>query len=91
MDMQEFDGVAIRSEDSENIYLDLRPFANLQTEALDLYLDNTLNSVRAGASTIGERPIVLFTDPAVPIAESSRNSLVVLRNGGISISVQARR
>jgi len=91
MDMTEFNQTAIRSEDSHYVYIDLRPFAERQAEAADSYLHDALTSLQAGASTFGERTVVLITDAVTVIPETAHHWLAELREAGVSISVQGRR
>lgn len=42
MDIQEFNSIAVRTEDTENVYFDLRPFGDRQSEAMDTYMHGSL-------------------------------------------------
>jgi hypothetical protein len=52
MDMNEFNGTAIRTEDSEHVYFDLRPFGNRQGEAMDSYLHQAVMSISDGSQQL---------------------------------------
>jgi|HubBroStandDraft_6_1064221.scaffolds.fasta_scaffold00871_32 hypothetical protein len=91
MDINEFYQTAIQSEDSHYVYFDLRPFGDRQREAVDSYMRDALNTIQNGASTTGERTVILITDLSTVIPDSARDSLAELRNAGVSISVQGRR
>jgi len=91
MEIPEFNRTAVSSEDSENIYFDLRPFGERQSEALDAYLNDALARLEINTNLVPEHPVVLQIDPTVELVDSSRNCLVHLRNAGLAISVQVRR
>jgi hypothetical protein len=91
MDMNEFHQTAIPSEDSNYVYFDLRPFGNRQGEAADSYMRDALTTIQAGMRTSGERTVILVTDVSTVIPDTARDSLLELRNAGVSISVQGRR
>jgi hypothetical protein len=72
MDMNEFNSTAIRTEDREHVYFDLRPFGNRQGEAMDTYLHEAVMSIQMGVSSFGQRQIVLLTDASTIIPDSAR-------------------
>jgi hypothetical protein len=62
MDMNEFEATAIRTEDADHIYWDVRPFGERQGEAIESYLHAGLASIEYGVSPFGSRIIVLLHD-----------------------------
>jgi hypothetical protein len=91
MDMNEFNKTVVRSEDSEHVFFDLRPFGKRQAEAMDLYLHEAVVSIEVGVSTFGERQVVLVTDASTVIPGSARTWLAKLQAEGVSVSVEGRR
>jgi hypothetical protein len=91
MDMNEFNGTAIRTEDSGHVYFDLRPFGNRQGEAMDSYLHEAVMSIQMGVSSFGKRQIVLLTDAFVVMPDSARTWLASLQASGVSVAVEGRR
>jgi|HubBroStandDraft_6_1064221.scaffolds.fasta_scaffold00095_55 hypothetical protein len=91
MDMNEFNGAAIKTEHSEHVYFDLRPFGNRQGEAMDSYLHEAVMSIQMGVSSFGERQIVLVTDASMVIPKTARTWLASLQESGVSVAVEARR
>jgi hypothetical protein len=91
MDMNEFNSPAIRTEDSGQVYFDLRPFDARQGEAMDSYLHSAVMSVQMGVSSFGARQIVLVTDASVVIPSSARTWLASLQASGVSVGVEGRR
>jgi len=91
MDMNEFNATAVRTEDSEHVYFDLRPFGARQGEAMDSYLHDAVMSIRMGVSSFGARQIVLVTDASMVIPDSARTWLASLQASGVSVGVEGRR
>jgi hypothetical protein len=91
MDMNEFNQTAVRTEDSEHVYFDLRPFGNRQGEAMDSYLHEAVASIQIGVSSFGERQIVLLTDASTVIPNSARTWLASLQASGVSVEVEGRQ
>jgi hypothetical protein len=91
MDMNEFNKTAVRTEDSEHVYFDLRPFGNRQGEAMDSYLHEAVMSIQMGVSSFGARQIVLLTDASVVIPDSARTWLASLQESGVSVAIQGTR
>ena len=91
MDMNEFNSTAIRTEDREHVYFDLRPFGNRQGEAMDTYLHEAVMSIQMGVSSFGQRQIVLLTDASTIIPDSARTWLANLQVSGVSVAVEGRR
>jgi hypothetical protein len=79
MNMNEFNANAVRTEDAEHVYFDVRPFGEKQAEAIDSYLHASLMSIQIGVSSFGSRVIVLLHDakrgPLSPMAETWTASL----------------
>lgn len=91
MDIKEFNSIAVRTEDNENVYFDLRPFGDRQSEAMDTYLHGSLMSIQMGVSSFGSRKIVLITDASVTISPTGRTYLAALQQNGVSVGVEGRR
>ncbi|HKN71721.1 MAG TPA: hypothetical protein VJX30_11855 [Terriglobales bacterium] len=91
MTIDEFNQQAIRTEDSNNVYFDLRPFAERQSEAMDTYLNASLMSIQTGVSSFGTRQIVLITDASMVLSDTARAYIAELRAKGVSMMVEARR
>ena len=62
MDMDEFKATAVRTEDAEHVYWDVRPFGDKQAEAIESYLHASLMSIQMGVSSFGSRTIVWLHD-----------------------------
>ena len=91
MDMNEFNQTAVRTEDSEHVYFDLRPFGPRQAEAVDSYLHSAVMSIQMGVSSFGARQIVLVTDGSVVVPDSARTWLASLQASGVSVGFEGRR
>lgn len=91
MDMNEFNKIAVRSEDSAHVYFDLRPFGKRQGEAVDSYLHEAVMSIRNGVSSFSGRRVVLLTDASTIIPDSAHTWLASLQAAGVSVSIECRR
>jgi len=91
MTINEFNQQVITTEDGNNVYFDLRFFAERQSEAMDAYLSAAVTQFQAGASSFGTRQIVLITDASVIPSNAASAYIAELRSSGVSLMVEARR
>jgi hypothetical protein len=75
MDMKEFNATAIRTETTEELTLDVRPFGDRQGEAIDSYLHDQLQSVQYGVASSQSKPWVLIYDSNAMIPQSAQGWL----------------
>jgi hypothetical protein len=87
MDMKEFDSMAVRTEDNNYVYFDVRPFGPKQGETIDSFLRNLLVDVR-GHTTWGRKTLVLRCDSTADIPQSASNLLQQLTKNGLSVEVE---
>jgi hypothetical protein len=69
MEMGEYKNKLVRTEDGENIYLDLRPFGNQEAEAIDFCLQETLVAVSNRMKS--EKKVVVICEPTAKIPPSA--------------------
>jgi hypothetical protein len=88
MDMNEFNSKAVRTEDSGNVYFEVRAFGDAQGDAIDSYLHDALASVEGGFSTFGDRTVVLLCDATANIPPTANNWLQHLEAAGVAVEIR---
>jgi hypothetical protein len=89
MDMKEFNATAIRTETTEELTLDVRPFGEKQGEAIDSYLHDLAQSVQYGVASSQSKPWVLIYDPSAVIPQSTQGWLKNLAASGRVIEMRS--
>ena len=83
----EFERTAIRTEDTIQITLDVRPFADRQGEAVDFYLNDVGTAINFGTRSI-VKPIVLLCSSGAVFLLSTHPRLRNLATRGVPVSLQ---
>jgi len=80
----------VAREDEENVFLDFRLFGNRQSEAMDCYLQEAIETFRGRGMVVGSaKAIVLICDPSALLTENARFCLCQLQTSGESIGLKS--
>ena len=71
MDIREFNNTAKRIEGPEEITIDVRPFGDMQADAIEMYLQARLLGLEMGVSTARVKPVVLLCNAIVEISNNA--------------------
>ena len=86
MDVTEYKRKRLRTEDNESIYLDLRPFGEKETDAIDFCLQETLAAVRHGGPS--KQKLVLICEPTTRIPSHAETWLLKLKELGQATEIR---
>ncbi len=87
MDMNEFNGTAVRTEAIATVTFDVRPFGERQGEAIDSYLHAAGMALQMNVFP-HSKPIVLMCDAKATIPPSADRWLANLHSQGVAIEIQ---
>jgi hypothetical protein len=86
MDMTEYKTKRLRMEDRENIYLDLRPFGEKESDAIDFCIQETLAAVRRSGPS--KQKLVLICEPTTRIPSHAEMWLLKLKELGQATEIR---
>lgn len=88
MNVDEFNRIAIRTEDSASITFDVRPFGDRQSEAIDAYLTGYMSSLQAHVAPLHSRLVIVLCDPGTQLIGNSQRFLQLLNAQGRAIEIR---
>jgi hypothetical protein len=85
----EFYKTVIEDTDSLRKTYDLRPFGDLQSEARDWFLNDMVETLKAGLFSNDGKAIFILYDRGIEIRESSMKAVSYLLDKGVPINIEA--
>ena len=82
MDIREFHTRVKRVEGPREIIFDVRPFGDMQGDAIETYLQARLLGLQMGVAGLGGNPIVLLCDAIVELSNNAKDWLTNLNAQG---------
>jgi hypothetical protein len=86
--IEEFNARRVRTEDSQSIYLDVRPFQNRQGEAIETYLRSSAGVLRTQVQKRGLKRTILLCDVGTVIPASVYYWMRQFKASGVKVEIR---